>query len=126
MGDDERLEQSGSDSEKIVDEDWKKSVQEEKKVEGKEESAQKDEPKIPEASFSLFMSSLVTQALISLGEVENPFTKKSGQNMDQAKFTIDTLQIIRDKTKGNLTEDETKLLDTALYDLRMRYVEKSK
>lgn len=126
MGDDERLEQSGSDSEEIVDEDWKKRVQEEKKVDGKEESAQKDKPKIPEASFSLFMSSLVTQALISLGEVENPFTKKSGQNLDQAKFTIDTLQIIRDKTKGNLTEDETKLLDTALYDLRMRYVEKSK
>ena len=112
MGDDERLKQSGSDSEKEVD--------------GKSKSTQKDKPRIPEASFSLFTSSLVTQALISLGEVENPFSKKSEQNLDQAKFTIDTLEIIREKTKGNLTEDEAKLLDTALYDLRMGYIEKSK
>ena len=112
MDDNENLKQSGSDSGKEVD--------------GKSESAQKDKPRIPEASFSLFMSSLVTQALISLGEVENPFSKQREQNLDQAKFTIDTLQIIKDKTAGNLSVDETKLLDTALYDLRMRYVEKSK
>ena len=112
MDDNEELKQSGSDSGKEVD--------------GKSESAQKDKPRIPEASFSLFMSSLVTQALISLGEVENPFSEKSEQNLDQAKFTIDTLEIIREKTNGNLTEDEAKLLDIALYDLRMRYIEKSK
>ena len=112
MDNNEKLKQSGSDSGKEVDE--------------KSKSAQKDKPRIPEASFSLFTSSLVTQALISLGEVENPFSKKSEQNLDQAKFTIDTLEIIREKTKGNLTEDETKLLDTALYDLRMGYIEKSK
>jgi len=112
MDDSEKLKQSGSDPEKEVDK--------------KSESAQKDNPRIPEASFSLFMSSLVTQALISLGEVKNPFSEKSEQNLDQAKFTIDTLEIIREKTKGNLTKDETKLLDTALYDLRMRYIEKSK
>ncbi len=93
---------------------------------GREESKQNDMPKIPNASFSFFISSLVAQALISLGEVDNPLSKKRDQNLDQAKFTIDTLQIIKDKTVGNLSEDETKLLDTALYDLRMRYVEKSK
>jgi hypothetical protein len=112
MDDNEKLKQSGSDSGKEVD--------------GKSESTQKDKPRIPEASFSLFMSSLVTQALISLGEVENPFSEKSEPNLDQAKFTIDTLEIIREKTKGNLAEDEAKLLDTALYDLRMGYIEKSK
>ncbi len=112
MDDNEKLKQSGSDSGKEVD--------------GKSDSEQKDKPRIPEASFSLFMSSLVTQALISLGEVENPFSQKSEQNLDQAKFTIDTLEIIREKTKGNLAEDEAKLLDTALYDLRMGYIEKSK
>ncbi len=63
MGDHEKLKQSGSDSEKEVDK--------------KSESAQEDKPRIPEASFSLFTSSLVTQALISLGEVENPFSQKS-------------------------------------------------
>ena len=112
MDDNKELKQSGSDSGKEVD--------------GKSESARKGKPRIPEASFSLFMSSLVTQALISLGEIENPFSKKNEPNLDQAKFTIDTLEIIGEKTKGNLTEDEAKLLDTALYDLRMGYIEKSK
>lgn len=78
MDDNKKLKQSGSDSGKEVD--------------GKSESAQKEQPRIPEASFSLFMSSLVTQALISLGEVENPFSEKSEPNLDQAKFTIDTLE----------------------------------
>ena len=112
MDDDGKLKQSGSDLDKELNDT--------------EKSTQKDLPRIPEASFSLFVSSLVTQALFSLGEVENPFSKTIEQNLDQAKFTIDTLQIIKDKTSGNLTDDETKLLDTALYDLRMRYVEKSK
>ena len=112
MDDDGKLKQSGSDLDK--------------KLNDTEKHTQKDLPRIPEASFSLFVSSLVTQALFSLGEVENPFSKTIEQNLDQAKFTIDTLQIIKDKTSGNLTDDETKLLDTALYDLRMRYVEKSK
>ena len=112
MDDDGKLKQSGSDLDKEPNDTGK--------------STQKDLPRIPEASFSLFASSLVTQALISLGEVENPFSKTKNHNLDQAKFTIDTLQIIKDKTSGNLTDDETKLLETALYDLRMRYVEKSK
>jgi len=110
MDDEGKLKQSDSD----------------KELNNTEKSAQIDPSKIPEASFSLFASSLVTQALISLGEVENPFSKTKKQNLDQAKFTIDTLQIIKDKTDGNLTDDETRLLDTALYDLRMRYVEKSR
>ncbi len=112
MDGDGELKQSGSDLDKNLNDT--------------EKLAQKKIPKIPEASFSLFASSLVTQALISLGEVENPFSKTKTQNLDQAKFTIDTLQIIKDKTRGNLTDDEINLLDTALYDLRMGYVEKSK
>lgn len=112
MSYDRKLEQSGSDSEEVLD--------------GKYDTGKKETLKIPKASFSLFASSLVTQALISLGEVENPFSKRTEKNLDQAKFTIDTLQIIKDKTRGNLTEDEMRLLDTALYDLRMRYIERSK
>ncbi len=112
MDDVGKVKQSGADSEK--------------ELKDTEISTQKKLSKIPEASFCLFVSSLVTQALISLGEVDNPFSKTKEQNFDQAKFTIDTLQIIKDKTCGNLTDEEKKLLDTALYDLRMRYVEKSK
>lgn len=112
MVDDGKLEQSGTELNKGSN--------------GNEEPKQRNTPNIPQASFSLFTSSLVTQALISLGEVDSPFSNKCEQNLDQAKFTIDTLQIIKDKTAGNLTGDEKKLLDTALYDLRMRYVDKSK
>ena len=88
--------------------------------------AQKARPQIPIASFKLFLSSLATQTLINMGEIENPLNNEKKQDLDQAKFTIDTLEIIRDKTKGNLTDEETKYLDTILYDLRMRYVEKVK
>ncbi len=117
-----------SDSKIIVDEDWKTSVQEEKEK-GKDtvrQPAQKTKQQIPEASFNLFISSLASQILINLGEMASPFNKKKNLDLDQAKFTLDTLQIIKDKTEGNLTDDETKYLDTLLYDLRMRYVEKAK
>lgn len=124
MGEEEKLKKSGP--EKTVDEEWKKTVQEEKETVGEEKPEQKTKQRIPEASFNLFISSLVTQILINLGEVENPFNKKKEQNLDQAKFIIDTLQIIRDKTRGNLSDDEEKYLDTMLYDLRMRYIEKAK
>ena len=90
------------------------------------QQAQKTKQQIPEASFSLFISSLATQTLINLGEMKSPFNKKKELDLDQAKFTLDTLQIIKDKTEGNLTDDETKYLDTLLYDLRTRYVEKAK
>ncbi len=90
------------------------------------ELARKAGQQIPEASFRLFISSLATQTLINLGEMENPLNKKRALALDQAKFTIDTLQIIKDKTVGNLTDDELKYLDTLIYDLRMRYVEKLK
>lgn len=114
MDGDGKLKQSGSD----LDNELRDTEQ--------STTTKKNLPKIPEASFSLFVSSLVTQTLISLGEMENPFSKTRNLNLDQAKFTIDTLQIIKDKTCGNLADDEAKLLETALYDLRMGYVEKSK
>ncbi len=91
-----------------------------------EEQTQRSKQQIPEASFRLFISSLATQTLINLGEMENPLNKKKGLALDQAKFTIDTLQILKDKTEGNLTDEESKYLDTIIYDLRMRYVEKAR
>ncbi len=90
------------------------------------QQTQKTKQQIPEASFKLFISSLATQTLINLGEMASPFSKKKALDLDQAKFTLDTLQIIKDKTEGNLTDDETKYLDTLLHDLRTRYVEKAK
>ena len=105
---------------KAVDEDWKGQVQKEKE----QEQTTKEEvhPPIPEANFILFVSGFATQTLIALGQFENPMTKKRETNLDQARYTIDTLKMIQEKTKGNLTPEEEKYLEGVLYDLRMSYV----
>lgn len=81
--------------------------------------------KIPEANFKFFLSTLGMQAWIAMGVIANPMSDKTEENLEQAKFIIDTLSILQEKTKGNLTEDESKLLDTLLYELRLGYVDKT-
>jgi len=85
-----------------------------------------NESPVPEADFSLFISTLAMQVTIFLGAMPNPVTNKTEENFPQAKFIIDTLDILKDKTKGNLTNDEEKLLDNVLYNLRMLYLERMK
>lgn len=80
-------------------------------------------PPLPPPSLKTFVSGMAGQVLISLGLFENPMTGKREQNLEQAKYSIDLLQILNDKMKGNLTDEEEKLLATMLYDLRMRYVQ---
>ena len=75
-----------------------------------------------EISFDQFLLSLSTAALMHLGELEHPETNKKEIDLVQAKQTIDILGMLRDKTRGNLTDGEQKLLDTMLAELRMRYV----
>ena len=77
---------------------------------------------VPEVNFSALIFSLGTQALMQLGEMEDPVSKKKEQNLPQAKQTIDILEILQEKTKGNLTTEEESLLNNLLYDLRMRFV----
>jgi len=77
-------------------------------------------------SFSLFISSLGMQALMHLGEIVNPLTNKKEQDLKQAKQTIDILEILEQKTKGNLDKDEEEMLKNLLYETRMKYVEKNK
>lgn len=79
-------------------------------------------PPLPEASLPVLVSSLASQVIISLGEMANPLTGERGTNIEQAKYSIDLIEVIRDKTKGNLTGEETKLIDGILFDLRMRFV----
>jgi hypothetical protein len=81
---------------------------------------------LPEVSFSSFILSLSTSALVHLGEVPDPVTQKQDKLLPLAKQTIDMLGMLRDKTKGNLTPDEEKLLDHFLADLRWRYVREVK
>jgi hypothetical protein len=78
-----------------------------------------DEP----VTFSTFVLGLSTQALLHLGEIPNPLTKGLERDLVAAKHVIDILGILREKTRNNLEPGEEALLDSMLYDLRMRYVE---
>ena len=79
-----------------------------------------------EGRFSLFCYSLASQAMAALGLAPNPLTGETERNLDQAKQTIDVLEMLKAKTEGNLTEEEARILMSLLFDLRMRYVEESR
>jgi len=82
---------------------------------------------MPRVDFSTLVLSLGTTALYQMGQVPDPSTGVSGEpDALVAKQTIDTLEMLREKTRGNLDEEERKLLDSLLYELRMRFVEISR
>ncbi|HEX16545.1 MAG TPA: DUF1844 domain-containing protein [Deltaproteobacteria bacterium] len=99
---------------------------EEKKAEERRrqetERVTKEEVPLPEVTFSSFIYSLSTTCLVHLGEIPEPTTQKIQKNLPLAKQTIDVLGILLEKTKGNLTEEEERLLQSVLTDLRIRYV----
>ena len=80
----------------------------------------------PNPDFNFFVTTLSLQASIALGQIANPATNKTEEDLVQAKFLIDTLGMLQDKTKGNLNDDEFKLLENLLYDLRSIYLSKEK
>jgi len=110
------------DIKKKSDESWKDSVDKEKEI-LKEE---KDKFNIPEPDFKFFVTTLSLQASISLGVIANPVSNKQEEDLTQAKFLIDTLDMLKEKTKGNLNEDEAGFLENVLYELKMAYVSKQK
>lgn len=78
-----------------------------------------DEP----VTFATFVLGLSTQALLHLGEIENPVSGRVERDLVAAKQVIDILGILREKTRNNLDASEERLLDSMLYDLRLRYVD---
>ena len=80
----------------------------------------------PSIDFATFILSLSHSALMHLGEAPHPDTNTVEANLPLAKQNIDLLGLLEEKTKGNLTGDEERLLAQVLFDLRMRYVERSK
>jgi hypothetical protein len=99
------------------------SVKEEKKRgEPLREGGPEQDIPLPEISLINFLFSLSTSALIQLGEIEDPMSQKMVKNLPLAKQTIDLIGMLKEKTKGNLTPDEEKLMENILYDLRIRYV----
>ena len=83
-------------------------------------------PGAPEPSLSFLFYSLGTQGMVSLGLVKDPRGGEEKQDLTQAKYSIDLLEMLREKTEGNRTEEETKILLSLLFDLRMKYVEASR
>ncbi|MDO9585271.1 MAG: DUF1844 domain-containing protein, partial [Syntrophales bacterium] len=75
-----------------------------------------------EVNFSNFLISLSTSALFHFGDFPDPETQKAEKNLPAAKQIIDTLSMLKNKTEGNLDENEKNFLDGVLYELRMRYI----
>ncbi|MDG2222140.1 MAG: DUF1844 domain-containing protein [Rubripirellula sp.] len=140
-------EEAGEEPKIVVDSDWKEQVAKEKEAaevdnepvenEAAENLVETDDaapitetdeansgalPPLPPASFEMLVSMLFTQAMAALGQVPNPASGESNVDKRYAKHCIDTLEMLGEKTKGNLSETESKMLDEALHALRMTYV----
>jgi hypothetical protein len=113
----------------IADEDWKKEAQREKEVlaaqeEADKKKAQKDRRPhgpLPKGDFIGLVNMLVTQTLFSLGLLEIEGQQRE-PDLALAKYNIDILEVLQEKTKGNLTKEEEKLLENTIHDIRMGYV----
>jgi hypothetical protein len=109
----------------IVDDDYKEQVKKEKERLRKELESQ---PKpsadagLPPASFPFLLSSLATQTLAALGQYPDPVDNQMHVNKPLAKHFIDTIAMLEEKTKGNLTDEEAQMVDTLLHEMRMLFV----
>jgi DNA replication initiation complex subunit (GINS family) len=115
----------------IVDEDWKQQAQREKEVLAAQEEQEKQKkaaegpPRggpMPRGDLAALISMLTTQALFAMGFLQIKGEEDREPDLDLARYNIDLLQAIEEKTKGNLTPEEQQLLKNTLNDLRMGYV----
>ncbi len=114
----------------IVDEDWKAEAQREKEILATQEEAEKKKkpeetrPRgpLPEGNFAALISMLMTQALFALGLLQMKGMDKKEPDLEMAKYNIDMLETLEEKTKGNLTDEEETVLENTLGQLRMAYV----
>ena len=119
-------EQSKGGPEVRADEEWKKSVAEEKaRMRSAEAPAQGDAAgrgPLPEASLEVFIAGLATQTLVALGDLPHSTTGKAEADLEEASYLIDTIGMLEGKTRGNLTPRESSYIKNILTDLRIRYV----
>lgn len=110
----------------IVDEDWKSQVEREKEEALKEaethDAGAASPQGLPPASFEMLVTTFASEAMVALGQVPNPFTNEYTINFEHARYTIDMLDVLQQKTKGNLTADEASMLETLIHQLRLAYV----
>ena len=91
-------------------------------TEPKSAEANPDGAELPSIDFSTLVLSLATSAMVHMGLVPESEGAAAEKNLPLAHQTIDTLEMLQNKTRGNLSDDETKLLQSVLYELRMSYV----
>ena len=116
----------------IVDENWKHEAQKEKQILAAQEKAEKEKTKdekpergpLPKGDFAALISMLVTQAFYALGAIKMEGQEKE-PDLELARYNIDMLETLEEKTKGNLTENEKKVLAETLNQVRMAYVKVS-
>lgn len=101
---------------KRVDETWKEQV-------SKEKGQSADTLSPSRLVFSNFMTSLGVQALVLMGEIKSPGAEKVEVDLNAAQETIDLLLVLKDKTKGNLSREEERLLNSLIADLQIKFVE---
>ncbi|MCJ7778216.1 MAG: DUF1844 domain-containing protein [Sedimentisphaerales bacterium] len=114
----------------IVDEDWKQQAQREKEIlaaqnEGEKKKARgerKARGPVPKGNFAALVSMLTTQALFAMGLLEVKGQEKGEPDLEIARYNIDMLETLEEKTKGNLTKEEEKILKNTVNELRMGYV----
>ena len=114
----------------IVDEDWKQEAQKEKEILAAQEESEKDQAEVqresrgplPPGNFDALISMLTTQALFALGLLKIKGQEEKEPDLELAKYNIDMLETLEEKTKGNLTKEEETILSNTLNELRMGYV----
>lgn len=118
---DHRASQKSDDEAKISDE--KKDAEAKSR---NEEAGEKEAPPAFEMNFSTFVMSLTSSAFYYLGDIPDPETGKTVENLPAVKQTIDILLILQEKTKNNLEPEESKLIEQLIYELQMKFVAKQK
>ena len=130
MSDDDKVEGEGfvikdSRSSQLSKEEAENQDSQESSNPARTETGQ--QPQQPfQIDFSTFIMSLTSSAFYHLGDIADPETGKTETNLPAVHQTIDMLTMLREKTKGNLNEEENKLLEQLIYELQMKYVAKTK
>ena len=130
MSDDDKVEGEGfvikdSRASQLSEEEAENQDSQESSNPTKTETGQQPQQSF-QIDFSTFIMSLTSSAFYHLGDIADPETGKTETNLPAVNQTIDMLTMLREKTKGNLNEEENKLLEQLVYELQMKYVAKTK
>ncbi|MBT8762751.1 DUF1844 domain-containing protein [Desulfohalobiaceae bacterium Ax17] len=114
------------ESQEVPPESEAKKIERKKMAKDYEQAAKQETTNLPKVNFTTFVLSLSSSALMHLGEVPEPESGQVNVNMAMAKHTIDVLAMLEEKTRGNLTPQEDRLLKDVLFEVRMKFVQKAK